>query len=181
MKLVRNRVYTSALIHTMLIGFSFFTVIYAFPLRLQVVNGKSALTAGVMLLPMLGGVSIGSYVSGVINARSNRVFEILVISSVLMTLGCGLETTLSGSVTLPAKALGFLPFIGFGVGLAAAAATILASAEAPEGEHAPSQGILAQIRVLGGSIGIAASSAVLAAQEVNKSGTMLFTNAGALT
>ncbi|EFX03069.1 major facilitator superfamily transporter multidrug resistance [Grosmannia clavigera kw1407] len=179
MKLIRNRVYLSALIHTMFTGFPFFTVVYVFPLRLQVVNGKSALIAGVMLLPMLGGVSIGSYVSGAINARSNRVFEILVVSSCLLTLGCGLETTLSASVSLPAKALGFLPFIGLGVGLAAAASTIVASSEAPEGEHAPSQGILAQIRVFGGSIGIAASSAVLAAQEVKRVDSMRFTSAGA--
>jgi hypothetical protein len=48
-----------------------------------------------------------------------------------------------------------------GFGLSAAGATMLAGVEAPMYEHASAQGIVAQVRMLGGSIGIAASSAIL--------------------
>ncbi|KAJ4300265.1 hypothetical protein N0V88_002937 [Collariella sp. IMI 366227] len=60
-----------------------------------------------------------------------------------------------------AKVLGFLVFVGLGFGLSAAGSTMIASVEAPIWEHASAQGIVAQVRVLGGSIGIAASSAIL--------------------
>ena len=173
LKLLRNHVYAAAAATTLFLGFPFFAVIFSFPLRLQIVNGKSGLMAGVLLLPLLAGVSVGSSITGFINLKSNRLFETLVVAGGLMVIGCGLETTLSDSATLEAKALGFLPFIGLGLGLGASATTILASTEAPHGEHAASQGIIAQARVLGGSIGIAASSAILARQEMSKLGTVI--------
>ncbi|CAK7218427.1 hypothetical protein SEUCBS140593_003543 [Sporothrix eucalyptigena] len=176
LKLFRNHVYASAALTTLFLGFPFFAVIFTFPLRLQIVNGKSGLMAGVMLLPLLAGVSFGSALTGFINLKHNRLFETLVVAGGLMIIGCGLETTLSDSATLEAKALGFLPFIGLGLGLGASATTILASTEAPPGDHAASQGIIAQARVLGGSIGIAASSAILARQEMSKLGTVITTD-----
>ncbi|CAK7227075.1 hypothetical protein SCUCBS95973_006418 [Sporothrix curviconia] len=176
LKLLRNHVYASATLTTLFLGFPFFAVIFTFPLRLQIVNGESGLMAGVMLLPLLAGVSFGSAITGFINMKQNRLFETLVVAGALMVIGCGLETTLSDSATLEAKALGFLPFIGLGLGLGAAATTILASTEAPPGDHAASQGVIAQARVLGGSIGIAASSAILARQEMSKLGTVITTD-----
>ncbi|KAL1893194.1 hypothetical protein Sste5346_006626 [Sporothrix stenoceras] len=176
LKLLRKHVYASATLTTLFLGFPFFAVIFTFPLRLQIVNGKSGLMAGVMLLPLLAGVSFGSALTGFLNLKHNRLFETLVVAGGLMIIGCALETTLSDSATLEAKALGFLPFIGLGLGLGASATTILAATEAPPGDHAASQGIIAQARVLGGSIGIAASSAILARQEMAKLGTVITTD-----
>lgn len=176
LKLLRNHVYASAALTTLFLGFPFFAVIFTFPLRLQIVNGKSGLMAGVMLLPLLAGVSFGSALTGFLNLKHNRLFETLVVAGGLMIIGCALETTLSDSATLEAKALGFLPFIGLGLGLGASATTILAATEAPPGDHAASQGIIAQARVLGGSIGIAASSAILARQEMAKLSTVITTD-----
>ncbi|CAK7568172.1 MAG: hypothetical protein SEPTF4163_006155 [Sporothrix epigloea] len=173
--LLRNHVYASAALTALFMGFPFFAVIFSFPLRLQIVNGKSGLIAGVMLLPLLAGVSFGSVLTGIVNIKRNRLCETLVVASGLMVIGCGLESTLSDSAKLEAKALGFLPFVGLGLGLAASATTILASTEAPPSDHAASQGIIAQARVLGGSIGIAASSAILARQELSELGAVITT------
>ncbi|TPX15063.1 uncharacterized protein E0L32_004893 [Thyridium curvatum] len=164
LQLLRNRVYSATLINDTMLGFAYIMIIYAVPMKLQVVNGKSALVAGIMLLPLLGGVAIGSPVAGFINKDKNRFCETIVVASCLMLLGCGLETTLSDSYHLQAKALGFLVLIGFGFGLSAAPTTMIAMLESPIHEHAPSQGIIAQFRILGGSLGIAASSAILAVQ-----------------
>ncbi|KJR87158.1 major facilitator superfamily transporter multidrug resistance [Sporothrix schenckii 1099-18] len=176
LKLLRNHVYAAAALITLLLGFPLFSVIFTFPLRLQIVNGKSGLMAGVMMLPLLVGVSFGSALTGFVNAKKNRLTETLLVGGVLMVIGCALETTLSDSATLPAKALGFLPFIGLGLGLCITTTTVLAATEAPPGDHAASQGIIAQARVLGGSIGIAASSAILARQELAKLGTVVTTD-----
>ncbi|KAI0413918.1 major facilitator superfamily transporter [Xylaria grammica] len=161
MSLLRDRIYASAVLNTMFLGFGYILTVYAFPLRCQVVNGKDALIAGVMLLPMLGSSAIGSAISGKVNGKEDRTCETLVVATGLVTLGCGLLATVSGSVDLEPKALGFLVFVGLGFGLAVSTTTMLAALQSSIRDHAPAQGIVAQVRVFGGSLGIAASSAIL--------------------
>ncbi|KAK1596271.1 major facilitator superfamily transporter [Colletotrichum navitas] len=159
--LLRNRVYLATTFNTMLLGFPYLLTIYAFPIHLQIVNGKSSLLAGVLLLPMLGSVALGTALGGIVNKSKNRLFETMAIASCFMALGCGLMTTLSSSVDLEPKALGFLTFVGFGFGLSATSSTILGATESEISDHAPAQAIIAQVRILGGSLGIAASTAIL--------------------
>ncbi|KAJ8120292.1 hypothetical protein ONZ43_g2962 [Nemania bipapillata] len=146
----------------MFIGFPFILIVYAFPLRCQVVNGKDALMAGIMLLPMLASSAIGTVVSGILNGKKKDYScETLIVATGSMAIGCGLLTTISGSVDLEAKALGFLVFVGLGFGLSVSTTTILARLQSSVRDHAPAQGIVAQVRVFGGSLGIAASAAIL--------------------
>ncbi|WQF83402.1 Putative sugar transporter, major facilitator superfamily, MFS transporter superfamily [Colletotrichum destructivum] len=160
-RLLHNRVYVATIFNTMFLGFPYLLVIYAFPIHLQVVHGKSSLLAGILMLPMLGSVALGTTLGGIANKTKNRLFETTAVASCFMTLGCGLMTTLSSSVNLEPKALGFLTFIGFGFGLSATSSTVLGATESEISDHAPAQGIIAQVRILGGSLGIAASTAIL--------------------
>lgn len=137
------------------------------------------------MLPMLAGSGTGSALGGVINGNRNRLFETLLGAAVLTIVGCAAESTLSSREEYEPKALGLQVFIGFGFGLAATASTMVGNIESSMREHgelklfcsyislgcwsankrhvviATAQGIIAQVRILGGSIGIAASSAVL--------------------
>ncbi|RSL55579.1 hypothetical protein CEP54_009298 [Fusarium duplospermum] len=158
--LFRNGVYTTAALNTLFIGFPYLLLIYSIPLRIQVVSGKSALVGGVMLLPMLGASALGSILAGKFNSVKNYVFETLFVGSCLMTLGCGLLVTLDHAPD-DAKLLGFITFCGLGFGLTVASSTMLSTIEAPIRDFAPAQGILSQMRLLGGSLGIATSSALL--------------------
>ncbi|KAH8880614.1 major facilitator superfamily transporter [Thozetella sp. PMI_491] len=159
--LLRNRVYTYGVLNTLFLGFPYLLSVYVFPIRFQVVNNKSPLEAGVMLLPLLGGSALGSTIGGAVNGKTNRQFESLVAAALLMILGCGLETMSSSDLAVDARTLGFMVFIGLGFGLSATASTMLASFESTVHEHASGQAILSQARIMGGSIGIAASSAIL--------------------
>ncbi|KAH6660671.1 major facilitator superfamily transporter [Truncatella angustata] len=161
MGLLRNRAYTSAVVNTLFLGFPFVMLVYAFPLRVQVVNGKSSLVAGVMMLPLLAASATGSVLAGIINKVKDRTVETLALSSCLVALGCGLLSTISGTLEVEAKALGFLVFVGLGFGLSAAGTTMVGNLQSSLRDHSPAQGIIAQIRILGGSLGIAASSAIL--------------------
>ncbi|KAJ9155023.1 Major facilitator superfamily transporter [Pleurostoma richardsiae] len=163
--LLRNHVYAFALLNTMFQGFPFMTTIYALPLRIQVVNEKSPLTAGLLLLPMLVTVAVGSSIGGVVTGKTKRICETLVVATILVTIGCALETTVSGTSKIEPKTTGFLALIGLGFGLSVSSSTTLTVLEAPIHEHAPAQGILAQVRILGGSLGIAASSAILGVRQ----------------
>ncbi|KAK3390892.1 major facilitator superfamily transporter [Podospora didyma] len=159
--LLRNHVFTAATLSTMLTGFPYLLCVYVFPLRFQIVNGKSALDAGLMMLPMLAATALGSLAGGMINEKKNRLFETILLSCVMMIIGCGLETMASSEFAVEPKVLGFMAFIGFGFGISASASTMIAAIESPIREHASAQGLIAQVRIFGGSIGIAASSAIL--------------------
>lgn len=137
--LLRNRVYAAAVLHAALTGFPYLLCVYAFPVRFQVVYGRSALQAGLMLLPMLAASAVGTILAGAINGggKKQRFLETLLAACSLMILGCGLETMASPSTdgAVEPKVLGFLVFIGLGFGLSAAGATMLTGAVAPVWEH----------------------------------------------
>ncbi|KAK3991388.1 major facilitator superfamily transporter [Cladorrhinum sp. PSN332] len=167
--LLRNRAYIAAILNTLMVGFPYLMCVYAFPIRFQVVYGKSPLQSGLMLLPMLASSAIGTVLAGAVNARKgqkNRFCETMTAACAFMLLGCGLEITTAdlGYINKAAGSVGFLVFVGFGFGLSASTGTMLSAAESEAKDHATAQGILAQVRILGGSVGIAASSALLAAK-----------------
>jgi hypothetical protein len=130
LRLVKHRIYLAYVIATLLTGFPYFMVIYALPLRLQVVNGKSPLIAGVSLLPMLGAVAIGSTIGGAANSKKNNIFPVLIIASSLMVLGTGLMSTLSNVVKVEPKTYGFQVLIGMAFGLTVSTVSIGAGLEA---------------------------------------------------
>lgn len=123
----RSVVYTSGVINTLLLGLPYLLLIYIVPLRIQIVGGKSALLAGVMLLPMLVAVALGSLVSGAVNSKTPVITETLLAGSCLMLLGCGLLTTLSTQELDGAKLLGFIALCGMGFGLTVSSSTMIAS------------------------------------------------------
>ncbi|KAK0627689.1 major facilitator superfamily transporter [Immersiella caudata] len=164
MVLLRNRAYSATVIHATLTGFPYFVAIYTFPMRFQVVNGKNPFEAGLMLLPMLAATALGSLIAGAVNGKVHKTAETMGLGATLMLLGCALETTAGTGVAVEGKVLGFLVFVGVGFGLVAAGGTMSGIYTSPAREHATAQGIIAQVRVLGGSIGIAASSAILSVE-----------------
>ncbi|KAB5576461.1 major facilitator superfamily transporter [Coniochaeta sp. 2T2.1] len=166
--LIRNRVYNAGVLNTMFMGFPYLLCIYVFPIRFQVVHGKSALQSGLMLLPMLASSAAGSTIAGAANSKKNKLAETLIAAILLMIVGCAALTTVKPTEGYEPKVLGFLVFVGLGFGLSAAASTMLGITESPIWEHAPAQGIIAQMRILGGSIGIAASSAILGVKTRNQ-------------
>jgi hypothetical protein len=162
-RLLKRRVYTSTVIVTILTGFVNFTAIYSLPLHFQIVNGTSPLTAGVGLLPLLVSAAIGSMLGGLTATHS---FPALAIANSLIALGTGLLSTLSTHHGIQPKTYGFEVPLGLGIGLSISTSTLLAALQCGLGDLASAQGIVAQARVLGGSIGIAASSAVLGGMGV---------------
>ena len=129
-KLFRNRVYTVNALATLCLGFPYLLIIYSFPIRAQIVSGKTPLVGGLMLLPMLGATSIGTVIGGAVNSKKNFLFETLLLGASLLALSCSLLITVGQSED-DAKALGFLVFAGLGFGLSTTAATIMTNFEAP--------------------------------------------------
>jgi hypothetical protein len=128
--LFRHRTYAAAAISTLFIGYPYFMLTYAFPLRAQIVDDKSPLLGGIMLLPMLGSTAVGSILAGIVSKSKNYLSETMFVGACMMTLGVGLLTTVHGASD-DAKALGFIVFAGLGFGLNVGSATMLTSFEVP--------------------------------------------------
>lgn len=130
LRLMRSRVYMGCVATALLGGFPYFVVIYALPLRLQVVNERSALLAGVSLLPMLGSVAIASALGGYIHRKRERIFGTLLAGSLFMVIGSACLSTLENAVAVPAKMYGFEVFMGLGFGLMVSTVSLGAMIEA---------------------------------------------------
>jgi hypothetical protein len=130
LRLIKHRIYMAIVIATLLTGFPYFMIIYALPLRLQVVNGKTPLVAGVSLLPMLGAVAVGSTIGGGVNSKKNNIFPVLITASCLMVLGTGLMSTLTNSTRVESKSYGFQVLMGMAFGLTVSTVSIGTGLEA---------------------------------------------------
>lgn len=149
---------------TLFIGFVSFTMLYFIPLRFQLVNGASPSAAGVRLLPLLGSSAVFSFLSGMVNRITNRCTWTFTIAAALTMLGSGLMTTLPTTADISAKEYGFQVILGAGQGLTYSTVSMMVSFETSKADSAVVQGVAAQVRILGGSIGIAAANGLLTRQ-----------------
>jgi hypothetical protein len=133
--LFKRRVYVAGALTTLFTGFPYFVVIYNIPLYLQVVNGKSPLTAGLGLLPLLVSSAIGSTLGGAISSKKDLSFYSLTVASCLMTLGIGLMSTISSGSRVDPKLYGFEVFVGVGFGLSVSTSSILAAIQCELTDH----------------------------------------------
>ena len=134
-QLMRRRVYAAGVLCTITTGFVYFSVIYSLPIHFQIVYQKSALAAGIALLPMLGSAAIGSMLGGVLSGgKRNNIFPVNMAAVALMALGSGLLSTVS-SLAVQTKVYGFQVLIGLGFGLSISSITMLAILESSSADH----------------------------------------------
>lgn len=129
LRLLKRRVFMGHFLTTLLAGFPYFMVIFALPLRLQVVNGKSQLVSGVALLPMLAAVAITSSIGGMVNSKRDLIWSTLLAGSLFMVIGCACLSTLDDVPQVQAKMYGFQIFVGLGFGFLVSTVSLGASLE----------------------------------------------------
>ncbi|GFF35577.1 hypothetical protein IFM46972_04597 [Aspergillus udagawae] len=156
-RLLADRVMLAGFLSTMLTGFVMLLVIINIPLRAQLVNLKDAIESGILLLPLMGSTAVGSALGGAASAQRNNTFWTLNLASIFMLVGSALLSTLPDSVDPVPKQYGFEAILGFGLGLSLSTMTFLTSMQVEFEDHAVGQGVVAQLRIFGGSIGIASS------------------------
>ncbi|KAB5539418.1 major facilitator superfamily domain-containing protein [Coniochaeta sp. 2T2.1] len=156
-----DRVMVFTLLTSIVTGFVMFLAVVHIPMRAQIVNIYDAVKSGILLLPLMGSMAVGSMVGGAFSAKKNNTFWTLNAASILALVGSGLLSTLGETLKPETKQYGYEVVLGFGLGLSLASATFITSLQVPFEYHAVSQGILAQLRVFGGSMGVAAGFIVL--------------------
>ncbi|KAK5996260.1 Efflux pump FUS6-like protein [Cladobotryum mycophilum] len=159
--ILTDRVMMAALVNTILAGFVYLLLLVNIPIRAQIVNAYNPIKSAVLLLPMLGGGSVGCGLSGMLSAKKHRTFLTLNVASGLMIVGSGLLTTIPDTFEPAARQWGYEAILGFGVGMNLATIVMLSLYYMEFEHHAVTQGLIAQMRVFGGSIGVAVSFIVL--------------------
>ncbi|MCD5422694.1 MFS transporter [Rhodococcus pyridinivorans] len=137
-----------------------FATIMVAGLYFQVINGDSALTAGLKVIPMPVGITIGSVPANRIIVRAG-IHITGITASTMTTVGLGwLAGALSNEWSLTSILLAFL-VLGVGAGLFATVCSTLIINEAGPGEVGTVNGIRLTLQNLGGTIAFALSLAIL--------------------
>lgn len=141
----------------LLFGFFFLGSIY-----LQHVRGYSALTTGLLFLPMAAAAGGGAQLAGHLGAHIGTR-RVAVTALVLVAAGSALLTQLSATASPWLTLLPGLVTGALGIGAIFVTATSSALANVPEHEAGLASGVVSTFHEVGGGIGIAVLSTIAAA------------------
>jgi Na+/melibiose symporter-like transporter len=163
LRLFRDRVFTvcvtlSALLGSVMIGASTFL-----PLFLQVVTGASATSSGLLLIPMMAGVVIGSNVCGRLVHRTGRYKAYPIIGIATALVGLVLLSTIEVATTRLFISVG-MGIVGIGIGSSMPIMTLAVQNTAPAADMGAATSAVNFFRTLGGALGVAVFGTVMSAR-----------------
>ncbi|KAF3912778.1 hypothetical protein ABW20_dc0107856 [Dactylellina cionopaga] len=145
-----------------IVGVPIYVTIINIPQRYQIVNGKSPIAAGVLLLPMLVTSPVMSLVPGL------ALKKYYVYIPYGFTVGCALALigsaglgSLGDGTTIPPKTYGFLILLGAGMGLVMPIGVMLVKFLHTPQDEAVALGAQNMMRILGGLVGLAIGTAII--------------------
>ena len=124
------------------------------------VRGASPIKSGVLIVPLIVTQSLVSLASGFIVSKTSDYLIQMNAGYFLWTISCGLLTLISPDIS-DAKLIAFQILSGIGSGSTFMTGLIAMQASLPRREMAVATGVRNFIRLLGGTIALAASAAIL--------------------
>ncbi|KAL9621738.1 MAG: hypothetical protein Q9160_003856 [Pyrenula sp. 1 TL-2023] len=160
-RFVKNRLMMGMLIISFLSGNVLVSAVVQIPQRFMTVNGKSAIAAGVRLLPWAILTPAGSTLGAVLMGRPKiPPIYLLILGSALELAGVvGLSQT-SSSLPIRSSQYGFQVLGGAGVGVCSVALAMLVPYVTEKRDLAVGTGAVTQFRILGGVIGLSIVTSV---------------------
>lgn len=141
-------------------GAAAFTSFIYIPLFAQEVLGYSATNSGIILLPMIAGLTISSIIGGRIVAKAGTYKVILITGMLLGTLGIGLLGGITQTSTYGDLAWR-MAIAGFGFGLSMPLLTLIVQNSFAHNELGVASSSVQLFRSVGSTIGIAALGGIL--------------------
>lgn len=115
-RIVKNRSMAFASFFAFTLGASFFILVFYLPIWFQAIKTVSATKSGVMTIPMVLTVVIGSIIGGIFISLIGYFTPFFYISAVLSAVGAAMLTTFKTDTGSP-KWIGYQVIYGLGVGL----------------------------------------------------------------
>ena len=162
----RDRTFTLSVLASIAIGLSMFGTTVYLSQYMQMARGATPTQAGLMTLPMIGGLLIATITAGNLITRYGRWKPYVVAGTALTVVGSLLLSTLQYDTNYVLMSV-YMLLMGAGVGMTMQNLVLIVQNTArPEDLGAASAGVTF-FRSLGGTIGVSAMGAVLANRVVD--------------
>lgn len=139
----------------------FFILIYYLPIYFQSIDGVSASESGIRNIPFIMGISLFSIVSGITVTVTGHYTGIMVIGTVLTTIGAGLVFTLDIGSSSGAW-IGYQVLAGIGAGLTIQIPIIVAQGTAVPADLSSVSAIVLFFQTVAGAIFISIAQVLFA-------------------
>ncbi|KAI0405659.1 putative efflux pump antibiotic resistance protein [Xylaria palmicola] len=156
-----NTTFVGMLLMTFMVGVPFNSLIVNLPQRFQALDDRSALGAGIWLLPYTVVSPVCSVISNIVASKARVPLTYLLLTgAVLHLVGVTLLSTLNG-IDFPSAGLGYEAIAGAGVGITFSILVLGTPFVVKPRDIAVATGAIVQLRFLGGAIGVAITSAYM--------------------
>ena len=166
LRLFRNRTFTLSVLASIATGIAMFGASVFLSQYMQMARGATPTEAGLMTIPMIGGLLVASIVVGQLISRFGRWKGYLVAGSILLTAGLWLLTTLHYDTNFFLVSL-YMFLMGSGVGMTMQNLVLIVQNTADPSEIGVASSGVTFFRSLGGTVGVAVMGAALAARVVD--------------
>jgi EmrB/QacA subfamily drug resistance transporter len=160
LRLFRERTTTLAVVASVAVGVSMFGSTVFLGQYLQISRGYSPTEAGLLTIPMVGGLFLSSTVSGILITRFGRWKGFLVGGGVLILGGFGLLSTIDHETNMVVLCT-FLFVLGVGIGMTMQNLVLAVQNTVAASDLGAASSAVAFFRSLGGAIGVSVLGAIL--------------------
>jgi len=163
LRLFRDRTTSLATLASIMVGVAMFGSTVFLSQYFQIARGMSPTKAGLMSIPMVGGLMVSSMVSGRRISATGRWKRYLVSGMVLVVIGMCLLSTIDETTPLVEVGV-FTAVLGIGMGCALQNLVLAVQNNTAQADMGAASALVAFFRTMGGSIGVAALGAALGHQ-----------------
>jgi EmrB/QacA subfamily drug resistance transporter len=162
-RLFRNGIFSVSSALMFVFGVSMFGAMIFLPVYLQLVHGASATASGLLLIPMMVGVLIGSIGSGRLVTRLGRYRIFPIIGTMMMTFGMFLLSHLTLTTSYTTFGL-YIAVLGFGMGLCMQNVVLAVQNSTRIADLGVATSSVTFFRAMGGAFGVAVFGAIFNSQ-----------------
>jgi EmrB/QacA subfamily drug resistance transporter len=163
LRLFRDRTTTLAIVASVAVGVAMFGSTVFLGQYLQISRGYSPTAAGLLTIPMVGGLLVSSTVSGILITRSGKWKRYLVAGSALVAVGFGLLATIDHATNMVLLGV-YLAVLGIGIGMTMQNLVLAVQNTVAASDLGAASSAVAFFRSLGGTIGVSVLGAVLSSR-----------------
>jgi EmrB/QacA subfamily drug resistance transporter len=162
----RNRNFSVAMLLTFFTGIAMFGAMTFLPLYQQTVQGASAVVSGLMLTPMMLGVTVTSILSGQITTRTGKYKLFPILGGAIMAVGMFLLTRLGVDTSRTTSGIYYV-VLGLGMGFLMQMVSLIAQNSVGPRDMGVASSARMFFQQIGGSLGVSAFGALFASRLTN--------------
>lgn len=161
LQIVTQRTTSLAIVASIAVGMAMFGGAFFLGQYFQLGRGFSPTHAGLLTIPLMGGVLVASTVSGRLISRTGKIKPYIVTGSIVLVAGFALLGTSDHLTSLWLMGI-YMALVGIGVGMTMQNLVLSVQNTVPLKDLGSSSATVAFFRSLGGTIGVSVLGAVLA-------------------